>query len=143
MGILIREASIKDFTDVYQFICELQSKVFDKETMNTLYSENISNPNYLYLVACDDNITVGYASCHIQNLLHHAGKVAEVQEMFVKPIYRSKGVGKLLMNELKKIAKEKGALQLEVTTRVVRKKAIQFYVREHFEDSHKKLVHYF
>jgi PhnO protein len=143
MGILVRKAFIKDFTAVYQFICELQGKVFDKETMSTLYSENISNPNYIYLVVCDDNTAVGYASCHTQNLLHHAGKVAEIQEMFVKPTYRSNGVGKLLMDELKKIAKEKGALQLEVTTRAVREKAIQFYVREHFEDSHKKLVHYF
>ena len=43
MTILVREASVKDFTDVYQFICELQGKVFDKETMQTLYNENISN----------------------------------------------------------------------------------------------------
>jgi len=143
MGILIREASIKDFTDVYQFICELQGKVFDKETMSTLYNENISNPNYIYLVASEDNNTVGYASCHVQNLLHHAGKIAEIQEMFVLPKYRSTGVGKLMMDDIKKRVKEKGVLQLEVTTRSIREKAIQFYIREAFQDSHKKLVHYF
>ncbi|MEP2668036.1 MAG: GNAT family N-acetyltransferase [Cyclobacteriaceae bacterium] len=143
MGILIREASIKDFTDVYQFICELQGKVFDERLMKTLYSDNILNPNYIYLVAMDGNDVVGYASCHIQNLLHHGGKVAEAQEMFVKTNYRSNGVGKHLMNEVKKMAKQKGALQLEVTTRAIREKAIQFYIRESFEDSHKKLVYYF
>lgn len=143
MGILIREASIKDFTDVYQFICELQGKVFDKETMSTLYNENISNPNYVYLVASEDNSTVGYVSCHVQNLLHHAGKIAEIQEMFVLPKYRSTGVGKLMMDDIKKRVKEKGVLQLEVTTRSIREKAIQFYIREAFQDSHKKLVHYF
>lgn len=143
MTILVREASVKDFTDVYQFICELQGKVFDKETMQTLYSENISNANYIYLVACEDNTTMGYVSCHIQNLLHHAGKVAEIQEMFVLPTYRSSGIGKIMMGEIKKRVKEKGALQLEVTTRTIREKAIQFYIREAFQDSHKKLVYYF
>ncbi len=143
MAILVREASIKDFTDVYQFICELQGKVFDKETMSTLYNENISNLNYIYLVACENHNTIGYASCHIQNLLHHAGKIAEIQEMFVLPKFRSAGIGKLLMDDIKKRVKEKGALQLEVTTRSIREKAIQFYTREAFQDSHKKLVHYF
>lgn len=143
MDISIREASIKDFTVVYQFICELQGKSFDKEVMGILYNENISNTNFIYLVACEGNVTIGYVSCHIQNLLHHAGKVGEIQEMFVLSKYRNTGVGKLLMDDLKKRAKEKGALQLEVTTRVIREKAIQFYIREDFQDSHKKLVHYF
>lgn len=143
MAILVREATVKDFTDVYQFIGELQGKVFDMDTMCTLYNENISNTNYIYLVACEDNNTIGYTSCHIQNLLHHAGKIAEIQEMFVLPNYRSAGIGKLLMDDIKKRVKEKGALQLEVTTRSIREKAIQFYIREAFQDSHKKLVHYF
>ncbi len=143
MDISIREASIKDFTVVYQFICELQGKSFDKEVMGILYNENISNTNFIYLVACEGNVTIGYVSCHIQNLLHHAGKVGEIQEMFVLSKYRNTGVGKLLMDDLKKRAKEKGALQLEVTTMVIREKAIQFYIREDFQDSHKKLVHYF
>ncbi|MFZ1805922.1 MAG: GNAT family N-acetyltransferase [Cyclobacteriaceae bacterium] len=143
MAILIRKASLKDLADVYQFICELQGKVFDEGLMRTLYGENILNPYFIYLVAIDGNDLVGYASCHIQTLLHHAGKVAEVQEMFVKPNYRNNGVGKQLMDEIKRRVKEKGALQLEVTTRAVREKAIQFYIRESFEDSHKKLVYYF
>ncbi|MEQ8363307.1 MAG: GNAT family N-acetyltransferase [Cyclobacteriaceae bacterium] len=143
MAILVREASVKDFTAVYQFICELQGKVFDKETMRTLFNENIANTNYIYLVAYEDKTSLGYISCHIQNLLHHAGKVAEIQEMFVLPKYRSAGVGKLMMDNIKKRVKEKGALQLEVTTRAIREKAIEFYIREAFQDSHKKLVHYF
>ena len=143
MVISIREATPKEFEVIYQFICELQNNIFDYEKMKSLYLENLENVNNIHLVAMDGRYTVGYLSCHIQTLLHHAGKVAEIQEMFVKPTYRSKGVGKLLMDSIKKLVAAKGVVQLEVTTRVIREKAIQFYRRENFEDSHKKMVHYF
>lgn len=132
-----------DFKAVYKFVCELQNKSFDQPLMQALYDENIANPEHIYLVATMSDNPIGYTSCHIQNLLHHGGKVAEIQEMFVASAYRSQGVGKLMMREIKREAEEKGSLQLEVTTRAVREKAIQFYMRESFEDSHKKLVHYF
>ncbi|HCM75197.1 MAG TPA: GNAT family N-acetyltransferase [Cytophagales bacterium] len=143
MAFSVREATVKDFDVVYQFVCELQHKVFDRDLMKQLYQKNISNPDNVYLVAYDQQKAIGYLSCHLQTLLHHAGTVAEIQEMFVAAEYRSKGVGTILMNTIKQLAKAKGALQLEVTTRMIREKAIQFYVREAFENSHRKLVYYF
>ena len=143
MAISIREATNKDFDSVYGFVCELQNKTFDRKLLEQLYDLNVTNEDNIYLVALDGASPIGYASCHLQTLLHHAGKVAEVQEMFVVPNYRSKGVGKLLMDRVKTVSKTKGAVQLEVTTRAIREGAIQFYKRESFEDSHKKLIYYF
>ncbi len=143
MKLIIRKAETGDFETIYQFICELQNKAFDKDQMRVLYHENITSPNFVYLLATLNESILGYLSCHTQILLHHAGKVAEIQEMFVKPEYRSAGVGKQLMDEIKKITREAGVLQLEVTTRTIRENAIKFYKRESFEDSHKKLVYYF
>lgn len=143
MAVSVREATIKDFEVVYQFVWELQNKNFDRQAMAQLFAKNISNSNNTYLIATDDGKAIGYLSCHIQFLLHHGGKVAEIQEIFVQAAYRNKGIGKRMMDEVKKIAQQKGALQLEVTTRVIREKAIMFYKRELFEDTHKKLVYYF
>lgn len=143
MSISLREANLADFESVYEFVCLLQGKEFDKTIMYRLFDDNINNSNNIYLIAADSNKPVGYASCHIQPLLHHAGKVAEIQEVFVLTQYRNQGVGKLLIDEIKCRAKTQGVLQLEVTTRVIREKAIAFYKRESFEDSHKKLVYYY
>ena len=143
MVIEVRDATAGDFDIIYQFINELQNKTFDKQKLKTLYEENIADPKNIYLVAIDGESTCGYLSCHIQTLLHHAGQVAEVQEMFVTPKDRSRGVGKLLVDAVKDRARKMGAVQLEVTTRLIRKDAIRFYVRESFQDSHKKLVYYF
>lgn len=140
MTVTIRRARAKDFESVYQFICELQNKVFDHAILKRLYLENIHKKENFYLVAAQDELLIGYLSCHIQVLLHHAGKVAEIQEIFVLPEYRSRGVGKLLVDEIKHRTNKAGAVQLEVTTRMIREKAIAFYKRESFKDSHKKLV---
>jgi len=143
MATSIRKAESSDFESVYQFVCQLQNKVFVKQQLKLLYEENIAKKDNIYLVAVQDDLLIGYLSCHIQLLLHHAGKVAEIQEMFVLTPYRNQGVGKSLIDEIKRITKNQGVLQLEVTTRVVREKAIEFYKRESFKDSHKKLVYYF
>jgi len=143
MAVAVREATTKDFEVVYQFVCELQKKVFDRQVMAQLFEKNISNPDNTYLIATNDGEAIGYLSCHIQSLLHHGGKVAEIQEMYVQDKYRNQGIGKQMMDKVKKIVQQKGALQLEVTTRMIREKAIGFYKRESFEDTHKKLVHHF
>ncbi|MGE0589924.1 MAG: GNAT family N-acetyltransferase [Cyclobacteriaceae bacterium] len=140
---LIRRASSYDLDVIFRFICELQNRDFDKTNLRSIYNYNLQNPDHIYLVAEHNQQVIGFISCHIQKLLHHGGAVAEIQEMYVMVEYRSSGVGKELMETIKTKAKAKGAIQLEVTTRVIRKEAIKFYVREEFEDTHKKLVHYF
>jgi len=139
----LRRANSVDFESIFDFLCSLQGRNFNRENLKELFIYNLKNADNIYLIAEVDNHVVGYLSCHIQILLHHEGKVAEIQEVFVEPSYRSLGIGKLMIDEIKNITKEKGALQLEVTTRKIREKAIQFYIRESFDDSHKKLVYHF
>ncbi|MEQ9592259.1 MAG: GNAT family N-acetyltransferase [Cyclobacteriaceae bacterium] len=138
----VRPCTTGDFKSILHFLNELQGKTFDPELLQPMFEKNISNPANIYLVAEHYNQVVGYLSCHVQLLLHHAGLVGEVQEIFVLKEFRGKGAGKLLIDELKEIVKTRGAVQLEVTTRAIRERAIKFYKREKFEDSHKKLVYY-
>jgi len=139
----IRDCKLKDFEIVLHFLNELQGKKFNPKSLRPMFEANIRNPENIYLLAEDDGEVVGYVSCHVQLLLHHAGRVAEIQEIFVSEAHRSMGVGKALIEEIKKIATSKDIVQLEVTTRKVRQKAIKFYKREHFQDSHSKLGNYF
>jgi PhnO protein len=66
---------------------------------------NLQNPDCHYFLAFDGSLCAGYASVQAQWLLHHCGKVGEIQEMFVIPAYRSKGVGGLLIRKLMQVAK--------------------------------------
>lgn len=143
MAAKVRPVELRDFSSIHAFLNELQGREFEVQNLKKIFKENIQNPNNIYLIAEKDDLPIGYLGCHTQTLLHHGGKVAEIQEMFIQKAYRNKGIGKQMMDEVKKIAQQKGALQLEVTTRMIRVKAIEFYKRESFEDTHKKLVYYF
>ncbi|MEM1003265.1 MAG: GNAT family N-acetyltransferase, partial [Bacteroidota bacterium] len=119
----------------------LEETEFEIESIKRAFELNIDDPNSIYLIAEINNKSVGYLSCHSQFLLHHGGqKIAEIQEMYVNPENRKMGIGKKMINELKRIAYQKGIEQLEVTSNNKRNKTHRFYEREKFVQSHKKFT---
>jgi len=139
----IRKATEKDEDIIYDMICDLENKVLSRESFNFVFGQNLAQQNICYLLAEFDGIPVGMGSCHVQPLLHHVCMVAEIQEMFVKEEYRSKEIGKALVEALVVFAKSKSALQIEVTSNNIRENAHRFYQKENFKKSHVKLVRYF
>lgn len=139
----IRLATALDEDPVYEMICDLENKILNRESFNFVFHHNLAQRNICYLIAELDGEPVGMGSCHVQPLLHHVCMVAEIQEMFVKEAYRSKEIGKAIIDTLIVFAKSKSALQIEVTSNNVRENAHRFYQKEGFKKSHVKLVRYF
>ncbi|RAR46952.1 GNAT family N-acetyltransferase [Flavobacterium lacus] len=140
MNCHVRHATVTDFETVYHFINELEDFVFPREQQHEIFLENLANLKHIFLIAEINKNPVGFLSCHVQNLIHHGGLVGEIQEMFVDANYRSHGIGKQLLDELKIIAKKRNFLQIEVTSGFKRGKAHVFYEREGFPNTHKKFV---
>lgn len=137
----IRKANQSDFDSIYHFVNELEETTFDIESIRRAFDQNIRNPDSIYLIAEIDSEPVGYLSCHAQLLLHHGGrKIAEIQEMYVDPKQRKMGIGRKLIEELKRIALIEGIDQLEVTSGNRRIEAHRFYEREQFVQSHQKFT---
>ncbi|MEP4091766.1 GNAT family N-acetyltransferase, partial [Reichenbachiella sp.] len=131
-----------DFNSIYNFVNELEQTVFNVEDLKRAFESNVNNPDHIYLIAEMNDEPVGYLSCHSQLLLHHGGqKIAEIQEMYVNPESRKNGIGKGLVDELKRIAKLKEVEQLEVTSNNKRGDTHRFYEREKFVQSHKKFTY--
>ena len=137
----IRNAEENDFKLIYEYVNLLEETDFDTETQKKAFIKNIKNPDFIYLIAEKNNKPIGYLSCHSQYLLHHGGqKIGEIQEMFVDPDYRGNGIGKKLIDKLKKVAKKINVLQLEVTSNKKRIQTHKFYKRENFINSHEKFT---
>lgn len=136
----IRRAVESDVTVVYNFLCELEEETLDFNIFREIFNRNLKNPDCHYLLAFDAAECVGYASVHAQWLLHHCGKVGEIQEMFVITDYRSKGVGSLLMQELMKVAERENFKILEVTANKKRVDTHRFYEGKGLEPTHFKFV---
>jgi PhnO protein len=137
--IKIRRAQVKDINAVYAFINDLENIVFDKKRFTQIYKTNLKNKDNIYLVAVDQG-PIGYISCHVQLLLHHGGPIAEIQELYVTPSGRSKGIGKILVDALKTEIKKRNIPQVEVTSGLKRTLAHKFYEKENFEWTHKKFI---
>ncbi len=126
-NVLIRPATITDFDVIFDFVCGLENEQFDRSRMRQCYVTNLYAPHHHYLLATVDGDAVGYITCHGQILMHHCGLVYEIQEMYVVPEYRSKGVGKLLLAALHERLSRENYVLLEVASSFKRADAHRFY----------------
>lgn len=136
----IRAATWNDVPTIYAFVCMLEDSPLDQAAFLTIFRRNLTNPDVYYLVAEQTGEVVGFVSCHVQYLLHHGGKVGEIQELFVRPDVRNQRIGQQFVASLTAIAIQENLINLEVTTNQKRTDTIRFYERESFLHTHVKLV---
>ncbi len=53
---------------------------FDKNAFDMTFGKNLTSKSVFYWVIENNESVIGFVSLHIQELLHHQKKVAEVQE---------------------------------------------------------------
>lgn len=138
----IRNATINHLNAVYELICELESKELNKEDFSHIFQENVNNNDIHYLLAVEDSDIIGFASLHVQKLLHHCGNVGEIQELVVSKRRQGSGVGTALFNRIKEIAVLNSCGLLEVCCNQVREKSHQFYLGQGMDKSHYKFTYH-
>ena len=138
--VIIRKAIAADFPIIYEFINELEETTFDLQIQKEIYNKNLGDPDNIYLVALVNDTVVGFINCHAQHLLHHSALIGEIQEMYVIEEFRGNGIGKLLIEELKKSAISKDIHQVEVVSNTKRLRAHRFYEEEGFTHTSSKFV---
>lgn len=133
-------AAMENSQDVYYLLCELEHKELDKASFEEIFRKNVISPDIHYLLAIDNQNVIGFASLHIQGLLHHVSKVAEIQEIVVSKNYQGQGVGQMLFNQLKEIATENECVLFEVCCNQIREKSHEFYLKQNMKNSHYKFT---
>ena len=93
----------------------------------------ISKANNLCLVVEVDGEIVGYLVGYTKRVESwRPVKRTELESMYIKEKFRSRGVGKKLVEEFMRWSREKGAKRVLVTAFVENKGAVKFYEREGF-----------
>jgi (aminoalkyl)phosphonate N-acetyltransferase len=138
--LLIRPARPDDAATLYRFLCDLEETTLDPTAFRAVYRHNLADPWLHYLVAEAGDELVGCVSCHVQYLLHHTGKVAEIQELFVADAWRNRHVGRQLVAALEALGRREQWVTLEVTSNRRRTHAHRFYEQLGFAASHVKFV---
>ena len=136
----IINARPEHFPQIYSLICELEEAPLDRAKLEAVYLRNLTDPGIHYLIALENGGAAGFASVHVQCLLHHGGKIAELQEIVVAESRRGQGIGSLLFSEAEKTARTAGCLQLEVCCNRKRTASHRFYERQGMAASHFKFT---
>ncbi len=136
----IRLAKINDLKDIYDLICDMESTQLDYKKFEEIFIRYLENENFYSIVAEEDDLIIACLNLRIEYQLHHVEKIAEIMELAVKKEYRSKGVGKILLDKAKEISKDNNCLQMEVCCNQIREKAHKFYQREGMKNSHFKFT---
>jgi len=142
LKITTRKSEESDFEYIYDALCRLENQILNREITLEIFNENITNPNFLYLIAEINNEKAGFITFHTQKLMHHSGLVGEIEEFYVDAQYRSKGVGRELITTIRSFAELKNLKSIEVTTNKRRTENVAIYQSLGFNLSHNKFTIY-
>jgi len=110
VDITIRELEVNDlFNGFLKSMDSLkQTSNLDKEKAEQIFKKIKSNPNHYVYVAILDSIVVGSTTMIIEpKFIHDGGNVAHIEDVVVSKEHQGKGIGKMLMNSLLELAKNK------------------------------------
>ena len=127
----VREASVEDAAEIHGLARELAETVGDtpptEEAIRARLEELLDEPSARVLVAENEVGVVGGASFWIKPDLAHGDIVVEVPMLVVTEDHRRSGVGRLLMEEVRNIASDHGASQIELAATRANVTAREFY----------------
>ena len=112
---------------------------FDLEETKARLAEFIEQEKNFVFVAQDNENgeLIGFVTVYEGFALYAEGAFGTMAELYVRPPYRSQGIGKMLIQSVKDFADERGWKRLEVTTPPLPQfdATLSFYEREGFEIS--------
>ncbi len=129
--IKVRAATTEDAAGIHGLARELAETVGDEppteEAIRARLEELLDEPRARVLIAENEAGIVGGVSFWIKPDLAHGDAVVEVPMLVVAEDYRRSGVGKLLMEEVRSVASDNGASQIELIAARSNVTAREFY----------------
>ena len=126
-----RDATIEDAAEIYALARELAQTVGDstptEEAVKSRLEELLDEPGARVLVAENEVGLVGGVSFWIKPDLAHGDTVVEVPMLVVAEDHRRNGIGKLLMEEVRNVASDNDASQIELVATSANVAAREFY----------------
>ncbi len=107
----------------------------DVPSAYSLCENYISNGLYHIMAPFDEDKVIGFGAICESRSLYAKGAFGIIQEFYIMPEYRSKGVGKSLITEIIKYSKARGWKRLELSTPQLPEfdRTVEFYQSNGFE----------
>lgn len=154
---IIRKAKKQDIEEITSMLLELNkshdkfNRAFFKRKKNArgifkkFAKKAVTKRDWLALVATENGKYLGYCISHKDRVppVYKCQNQMAVSDIYVRKKYRGKGIGKILLQEVQKWAKKKGARFLTLSMDTKNRKAASLYEKFGFSKSrytmHKKV----
>lgn len=144
MELGVKQATSRQAAQIAVMVGELLDEIMDRvgeKSFNFDLTETgerlrrfLEDQKYFVFVAEDQGREVGFIALHESCALYAEGVFGTIPELYVRPAYRSRGVGEMLIEAAKSFAASKGWTRLEVTTPPLPEfeATLRFYERKGF-----------
>ncbi|NEX22161.1 GNAT family N-acetyltransferase [Thiorhodococcus mannitoliphagus] len=141
---LFRHAVLEDAPAVAALVGELLTEIvaaigepvfhFDMSETTERLERFMREERYVVLVASDSAGPIGFITLYESFALYAEGVFGTIPELYVRPAYRSRQVGRELLSRAKALARTRDWTRLEVTTPPLPAfdRTLTFYEREGF-----------
>ena len=103
-----------------------------------IFYHQLNNNHFYCLVNDNGDHVIAILNLRFEEQLHHTEYIAEIMEFAVEAAFRNQGIGKAMLEEACKIAREHGCSQIEVACNQLREDTHRFYLREGMHNFHYK-----
>ena len=135
---MYRQATLDDCSAVYELICDMEQKALPFDRFREIYCGQLRSGSYYCLVREQDRQVIAALNLRFEEQLHHADRIAEIMEFAVRSGFKSRGIGKDVLEQACRVAREHGCSQIEVACNQLRKDTHRFYLREGMHNFHFK-----
>lgn len=145
MNIIIERATADNAPEIAVMVGELLNEImsaigaqafnFDLDETTIRLKDFLDQEKYFVFVARDDNRhEAGFIALYESYALYAEGSFGTLPELYVRAEYRSKSVGRRLLEQAKSFGRARGWKRLEVTTPPLPQfdRTLAFYEREGF-----------
>jgi len=124
----LQTATVDDLESLAQLYEELSGEKTDICKMKENFKVMESNPNYVVLVAKENNLVVGSVMGIIcLDLVHKCKPFMVIENVIVRNAWRGRGIGVKLMEGIEEIARRRECYYTMFVSGCHRKEAHQFY----------------
>lgn len=124
---ILQDLNYEVFKDNYLYDDDLDMDWTYSSKGEEYYKNILQDPQAICLVAQQDGKPVGYIAGRKKDISYRKSNYCEIENMGVIKDYQRKGIGKMLVTEFIKIAKENGFQKLFVNSYSQNTRAIAFY----------------
>ena len=120
-NLIIKEATVKDsekIGEVFDLYRQFYKKDPDKITSIEYIKKRLAKKESIIFFVEEDNVCIGFVQLYVTFDSLELGKKVVLYDLFVRPEYRKKGIGAMLMDASKDFAENNGISGIELSTAI-------------------------